>query len=194
MPTPYYQSLIQLVQPGGELEQLQHDVENASTALAQRETNQRMFNLNANLIYHCISLTEELIRLRVLQRGQQAAPTPTPVIAPAPAAPAYYTFPAPPSIAMLRPSAPSASAGLPGTSEISPTDVPQVVITPSGTKVIPPAGSGAAAVVVPPNTPVRLDQVGGPPAPAAPPPGIVVPQGGIVTPELAAALASRQGG
>ena len=59
MPTPYYQQLVQLVQPGGELEQLQYDVANASTALAQRETNQRMFNLNANLIYHCIALTEE---------------------------------------------------------------------------------------------------------------------------------------
>ena len=79
MPTPYYQQLIQLVQPGGELEQLQHDVENASTALAQRETNQRMFNLNANLIYHCIALTEELVRRGILPRGQQAAPAPAPV-------------------------------------------------------------------------------------------------------------------
>lgn len=189
MPTPYYQQLIQLVQPGGELEQLQHNVENASTALAQRETNQRMFNLNANLIYHCIALTEELVRRGILPRGQQAVPAPAPVPAPPPAAPAYSPFPAPPSIAMLRPSAPSAPSGFPGTNEISATDVPQVVITPSGTKVIPPAGSGAAPVVVPPNTPVRLDQL----TPASPPLGAVLPQGGVMTPELEAALGTRQG-
>ena len=69
MPNPYYPSLIQVCQPGGELDQLQHDVENASTALAQRETNQRMFNVVANLLYHVVSLTEELIRLRVLLRS-----------------------------------------------------------------------------------------------------------------------------
>lgn len=191
MPTPYYQQLIELVQAGGELEQLQHDVENASTALAQRETNQRMFNLTANLIYHCVSLTEELVRRGVLQRSQPAtpAPAPAPVLAPVAAAPAYAAFPSPPAIAMLRPSAP---ASLPGTNEITPSDVPQVVITPGGTRVIPPAGSGVAPVVAPPYTPVRLDQVSGSPL-AAPPPGIVVPQGGIVTPELAAALSSRQG-
>lgn len=189
MPTPYYQQLVQLVQPGGELEQLQYDVAYASTALAQRETNQRMFNMNANLIYHCIALTEELVRHGVLPRGQQAAPPPAPPLAPAPAVPAHSPFPSPPSISMRLPSGPSTYAGAPGTNEISPTDVPQVVITPDGTRVIPPAGSSASPVVVPPNTPVRLDQM----APASPPPGAVLPQGGIVTPELAAALASRQG-
>ena len=189
MPTPYHQQLIQLVQPGGELDQLQHDVENASTALAQRETNQRMYNVTSLLLYHCVFLTEELIRAKIVPQHQPTVPTPSLAPAPAPAARAYPAFPAPPSIAMLRP---APSQGVPGNNEITPSDVPQVVITPEGTRVIPPAGSGAAAVVLPPNTPVHLDQVGA--TPANPPPGIVVPQGGIVTPELAAALASRQGG
>lgn len=185
MPNPYYVSLAQLVQPGGDLEQLQHDVENASTALAQRETNQRMFNLVATLLYHNIVLTEELVKQGILKRNRPASPAPTPVAAPAPAAPSYPSFPLPPSISLPRLSAP---AGLPGTNEISPSDVPQVVITPGGTKVIPPVGSSTAPVVLPPNTHVHLDQVGGPPSP---PPGVVIPQGGIVPPELAAALASR---
>ena len=194
MPTPYYDNLVSLIQENGEVTQLLYDMQNASTALALQEVTKRLFNVTTHLLYHSVALTEELVRLRVLQRlstsRSPAAVAPAPAPVPAPAFPSY---PAPPTIPLpnLAPPASSTSMG-----DLTPCDVAQVVITPTGTRVIPPAGTGAAPVVLPPNTPVRLDQVQGRPVPPPAPPGVsqvVLPQGGALPPEMQAALDSRQG-
>ncbi len=189
MPTPYYQQLLQDLSPDGAITQLVYDVQNAPPAM--REITTKLFNVVTNLLYHNAALTEELVRLNVLQR-QQA----TPLVAPAPtpqAAPA--TVPRQTALPML--SLPRLGSPASGPSaapnEITPCDVAQVVITAQGTKVIPPVGTGAAPVTLPPNTPVSLEQVVMPPPAPDGVNQVVLPRGGALPPEVQAALNNRQG-
>ena len=64
----------------------------------------------------------------------------------------------------------------------------EVVITPQGTRVIPPVGG--QAVTLPPGSAVDLVGMGRPVPPPAPPgvAQVVLPPGGVLTPEAAAAL------
>jgi len=74
-----------------------------------------------------------------------------------------------------------APAQSPGVPDITPSGVLEVVITPNGKRVIPPAGQAAA----PTSNAFEM------PVPPPAPPGVanvVLPPGGVLTPEAAAAL------
>jgi hypothetical protein len=192
MPTPYYDLLLKTMQLEGEVAQLQYDVQNSPPAMKEIIT--KLFNVTATLLYHVVALTEELVRLNVLQRTPQA-PAPAPQASPqARVVPQTLSpFPAPPAVSLPRLASPSAGAGAaPG--DPAPCDVAQVVMTTTGTRVIPPAGTGAPPVVLPPHVPVNLAQVQGapPPSPDGTPQGIL-PRGGALPPEVQAALDARQG-
>ena len=73
MPTPYYDELLRTLHPNGDLTQLPYDVQNAPPAM--REITTKMFNVVSALLYHNVALTEELVRLNVLQR-QSPPPRP----------------------------------------------------------------------------------------------------------------------
>jgi hypothetical protein len=192
MATQYYDALIKTLLSEGEVSQLQYDIHNAPPAM--REISTKLFNVTTTLLYHCVALTEELMRLNVLQRVQPPAPPST--RAQAPQATQLTSFPAPPTLSLPRLAPPSAAAGAaPG--DLTPCDVAQVVITAQGTKVIPPAGTRTAPVFVPPNTPVDLAQIQNASLPPPAPEGVnqvVLPRGGELSPEVQAALNSRQGG
>ena len=83
---------------------------------------------------------------------------------------------------------------MPGMMEnLTPSNVAEVYVTNQGTKVIPPGGSGPT-VVLPPGAAVDLTATTGRPVPPPAPPGVsqvVLPPGGGMTPEVAAALAGR---
>jgi hypothetical protein len=196
MPTQYYNRLLQTLIPEGEIAQLQYDIQNAPPAMSSIAN--KLFNAVTILVYHNVALTEELLRLNVLQRippkPAQAARATAPATLPTPQT--LSPFPSPPSIPLPFLTVPPAASGsAPG--EPAPCDVAQVVITTAGTKVIPPAGTGAAPVVLPPNTPVDLTKMQGqptlPPAPDGSP-QVVLPPGGVMSPEVQAALNTRQGG
>ena len=196
MSTEFLPHLIQLAQVDGELASIQHDLQNASTTLALQDVVKRLFNVVSLHLYHSIHDA-------VGREGQPAAepvrqPAPAPIQqAPSlsPPAPMHASFglpglPARPPIISQPGLAPSSSNGMPG---ISPSDVANVVITPQGTQVIPPAGTGAP-ITLPPNVAVDLTHMSGQPVLPPAPPGVaqvVVQRGGAVTPELAAALAAR---
>jgi hypothetical protein len=198
MNTEYLNQLLQMAREGGEIEQLQYDLQNASTTLALQDAMKRLFNVVTLLTYHI--LHEAISR-------QVSAPRQAPVEqipAPAPVQPQQCLQPQlnmhsnfglpglparPPTISQPALSTPS-SNGMPG---IPPSDVVNVVLTPQGTQVIPPVGAGAP-VSLPVNTPVRLNHVMGQPELPPASPGVaqvVVPQGGALTPEVEAALSAR---
>jgi hypothetical protein len=194
MPTPYYPSLIQTIQADtGEIAQLQYDIQNAPPAM--REISTKLFNVLTKLTYHSVALTEELLRLNVLQRSQPAPARAAQAPAAQPVQQTVSPFPAPPLLSMPNMSSPSASAGNSPLDNIIPCDVAQVVITATGTRVIPPAGAAAAPVVLPPNTPVDLSRMQAPVPPPAPSGAtqVVLPPGGALPPDVQAALAARQG-
>jgi hypothetical protein len=195
MPTPYYTMLLRTLQPEGEIPQLQYDIQNSPPAMKDITT--KLFNLVTTLTYHCVALTEELLRLNVLRRTP-ASPAQSPQASPqARVAPQTLSpFPAPPTISLPHQTSPSAVPGA-APSDFAPCDVAQVVMTPQGSRVIPPAGSGAAPVVLPPHVPVNLAPVQAPPAPTPAVDGsaqVVLPRGGSLPPEVQAALDSRQDG
>lgn len=183
---------------------LEYTIQNGSTTLALREAVEKLFNAVRVLMYHVI--TES-----VPQRTQSTSPGP---IAPAPTA-APTVAPSPPvAVPVARPVAlpvPSASDAflppLPGTAAHAASqnpvipDVPNasiqpgvtnVVITSQGTHVVAPSGARA---VLPPGAPVDLaTSTGAPPELPPAPPGVdqvVLPPGGGMSPEVAAALAGR---
>lgn len=189
MPTAYYAHLLKNLQEGGEVSQLLHDIQNAPPAMKMISTN--MFNTLANVVYHVVALTEELVRLNVLQRLPPAAPVARPQ------ASQHVTSPFPPAPTLTLPhlATPAvAAAGIPA--DVTPCDVAQVVITREGTRLIPPAGSGAPPVTLPPNTPVNLAPVQSQVTPPPPQDGatqVILPRGGALPPEVQAALNERQG-
>ena len=195
MNTEYLKQLLQMAQEGGEISQLQYDLQNASTTLALQDAMKRLFNVVTMATYHiihdAIDRQSSLPRQAPVEQAQ----------APAPVQPQQYLQPQlnmhsnfglpgrPPTISQPALSTPS-SNGMPG---IPPSDVVNVVLTPQGTQVIPPVGSGAP-VTLPVNTPVRLNHVMGQPELPPASPGVaqvIVPQGGAITPEVEAALAGR---
>ena len=199
MTTEYLPHLIQLAQVDGELASIQHDLQNASTTLALQEVVKRLFNVVSLHLYH--SIHDSVNRMNG-QPATEPSPQPAPTPAPAQQAPAlspqsnmhsYFGVPGLPTRipTISQPSlAPASSNGMPG---IAPSDVANVVITPQGTQVIPPAGAGTP-ITLPPNVAVDLAHMGGRPELPPAPPGVaqvVLPSGGGFTPELAAALASR---
>jgi hypothetical protein len=202
MTTAYFPPLVQLAQVGGELSSIQNDLQNASTTLALQDVVKRLFNVVSLHLYHTIHDTAG--RMNDMGAAQPQAPAaPVRAVAPVQQAPALspqssmhsnFGLPGlpnrPPIISQPGLAPPASSGGMPG---IAPSDVANVVITPQGTQVIPPAGAGAP-ITLPPNTAVDLARMSGRPELPPAPPGVaqvVVPQGGAVTPELAAALAAR---
>jgi hypothetical protein len=194
MPTPYYDLLLKTLQAEGEISQLQYDIQNSPPAM--KEITTKLFNVVTLNLYHTVALTEELVRLNVLRRAEQV-PVPAPQAAPQQSRAVQQTlspFPSPPTISLPRLATPSTGAGISPT-EITPCDVPQVVITAGGTRVIPPVGTGATPVVLPPNTPVNLEhmQVAPAPTPVANGADVVLPRGGALPAEVQSALNARQG-
>ncbi len=173
-----------------ELPQLQYDMQNASTQNALWLVCQKTFNILQYMLHHAI--------MEAYQGAQPGTPTAQPAQpAPAPAMsaipPAFSSGPTLPSVGMLPPPNPITQPGLaatqaPGIPDIAASGVAEVVITPQGTRVIPPVGG--QAVTLPPGSSVDLVGMGRPVPPPAPPgvAQVVLPPGGVLTPEAAAAL------
>jgi hypothetical protein len=200
MTTEYLPHLVNYAQVGGELGQLQNDLQNASTPLALQDVVKRMFNILSVLMYH--SIYDAVGRMPGGQMPQQPAAEPVRAPAPAPAlapqSPMHSNFglpglPRPPLISQPGLAPAASSGGMPG---IAPSDVANVVITPQGTQVIPPAGTGTPPISLPPNTAVDLAHMTGRPELPPAPPGVaqvVLPPGGALPADVAAALANRGG-
>jgi hypothetical protein len=195
MPTEFLPHLIQLAQVGGELASIQNDLQNASTTLALQDVVKRLFNVVSIQLYHSIHDAAGREGPQANEPVRQPSPVPAPVQAPAlsPQASMHSSFglpglPSRPPIIQQPGLAPASSNGMPG---ITASDVANVVITPQGTQVIPPAGTGSP-ITLPPNTAVGLAHMTGQPELPPAPPGVaqvVVPPS--ISPEVAAALAAR---
>lgn len=188
MSSPYLPQLIQIAQQ--ELPGIQYDLTNASTLYTLQAAAQRMHNVLAYLTHHCI---------------MASYPGGVPVVAPvaqvvAPVAPPQQSVGHPPAATYFpqlgQPLAPTPQ--LPGfgvpQQAVQPSHVAEVVLTPQGTRVIPPGGVGPVSVL-PPGS--HADATFGQAQPAMAPfhqqpqpvaGDVVLPQGGAMTPEVAAAL------
>ena len=195
MSTEFLPHLIQLAHVGGELASIQNDLQNASTTLALQDVVKRLFNVVSLHLYHSIHDAVNRESPQAAEPIRQPAPAPVqqaPALSPQSSMHSNFGLPGlptrPPTI--TQPGlAPTSANGMPG---IAPSDVANV-ITPPGPQVIPAAGTGMP-ITQPPNTAVDLAHMGGRPELPPAPPGVaqvVVPAGGAVTPELAAALAAR---
>jgi len=188
MSIPYLRELIQIAQE--ELPSLQYDIQNASTLFTQQAALQRMHNIMTYLVHS-----------RILEAYQQAGiPVPPPQAAqqPPPVAPPVARPPAGVPGMRLPPIGPSAAPQPTGQM------VTEVIVTPTGSKVMTPGGAPMAfppgahietAPYMPPVGPAgHIPYV--PPAPSPQPTGpvteIVLPQGGGLTPEVAAALVTAR--
>jgi hypothetical protein len=196
MSTEFLPHLIQLAQVGGELASIQNDLQNASTTLALQDVVKRLFNVVSLHLYHSIHDAVNREGPQAAEPVRQPAPAPVqqaPALSPQSSMHSNFGLPGLPSRppTITQPGlAPASANGMPG---IAPSDVANVVITPQGTQVIPPAGAGTP-ITLPPNVAVDLAHMGGRPELPPAPPGVaqvVVPAGGAVTPDLAAALAAR---
>lgn len=189
MSSPYLPQLIQIAQQ--ELPAIQYDLTNASTLYTLQAAAQRMHNVLAYLTHHCIMASQpaqafvappvQQVQQPVYQQPVYQAPAPAPVLN-------YSPHLAPPM-----------AAPLPGFGVQSPpvqaSQVTEVILTPQGTKVIPPGGIGAT-VNLPPGSHAdasfgRAAPVTPPFTPQAPVGDVMLPQGGAMTPEVAAALGAR---
>lgn len=200
MASKYLPELVRIAKT--DLPALQYTVQNASTTLALREAVEKLFQITWTLLAHCL---EETAAQMKTTRGPIApaptaapivpAPAPTPVVAPRinPTDAMDAVMASLPLPAHLAPAAPTPIAVAPGLP--SPTIEPgvtNVVITSQGTQVIAPTGARA---ILPPGSPVDLATSSGA-APELPPAPdgvdqVILPPGGGMTPELAAALAGR---
>ena len=202
MTTPYFPTLVNLAQVGGEVASIQNDLQQASTTLALQDVVKRLFNVVSYTLYHVIYDTDA--RMSELASGQPQpivkpvrAPAPPPTLAPQSLMHSSFSLPSlgfpglPPTISQPNLAPPASASGMPG---IAPSDVANVVITPQGTQVIPPAGAGGAPITLPPNVAVNLAHMTGKPELPPAPPGVaqvVLPPGGDLPPDVATALASR---
>lgn len=182
------QYLPNLVQFARELPQLQHDMQNASTQNTLWSVTQKLFNILSYMLHHAI-----IDAYSNMPAGNPepaavpaASPAPSP-IAPAPVIP-IGALPFPPTITQPG----LAPTQVPGMPDIAPSGVTEVIVTAQGTKVIPAGGAGPA-IVLPPNVAVDASHLGKPEPPAAPPgvAQVILPEGGVLPPDVAAALASR---
>ena len=165
MSTQYVNDLVKFARE--ELPALHHDMLNASTQYTLWSATQRLFNIVSVLLHHAILEAYEKL-------------------------PPGVTIPPPPMITQPEP-APAQMPGIPGVPDIAPAGVAQVVITPTGTRVIPAGGTGPS-VVLPPGSAVDLATMTGKPdlPPAAPGVAqVVLPPGGAMPTEVAAAIASH---
>jgi hypothetical protein len=201
MASPYLQKLIHIAKQ--EVPSLQYDLQNAGTHYALQAAAQKLFEITGYLLHHAIqeAVAQTPLAAPVARQPPSVAPATTP-IRPAPAVPtAQASAPIPldvldlpPPPAMAQPSPGSApSMGLPETPPIQP-GVANVFVTAQGTRVVAPDGSRA---LVPPGAPVSSDLTSGqPPTPPEAPDGVanvILPPGGGISPEVAAALAGRSG-
>lgn len=219
MPSPYLNNLIQIARV--DLPQLAHDLENASTIYTVQEAAKRMHNIVTYLVHHVILSDPSTIAAAAAaaQQQQQApalppppagyryvrgndgrvylaavtgGPQQAPTVGHAPAVDHY------PSQIPAVPMAPPNQLGVGGLPLVSLTPlgastpeaptpgqgsrVAEVTITPQGTRVALP---GKPAMTVPSGVPV--DATGGVGNGA----DVVLPEGGAMPPEVAAALARR---
>jgi hypothetical protein len=189
MSQKYLKELIQYAQV--EIPLLKYAFQNASTHYALQEACQKQFGLITYMLHHVI--------LSAYDGAPAAPPPPAPVVVapppPPPPAPRQSPsghLPTLPDPAMIeQPSiAPTQMAGMAEVNIVPGTT--NVIITPQGTRVIAPTG---AATVLPAGEAVDLAaSTGHPEVPPAPPgvENIVLPPGGGMTPDVAAALESRQ--
>jgi hypothetical protein len=174
MSTQYVNDLVKFARE--ELPALHHDMQNASTQYTLWSACQRLFNIVSVLLHHNI-----LEAYEKLPPGATLPATPT-------------AIPPPPMI--VQPEvAPAMIPGLPGSGipDIAPAGVAQVVITPTGTRVIPAGGTGPS-VVLPPGSAVDLATMTGKPdlPPAAPGVAqVVLPPGGAMPAAVADAIAGH---
>ena len=194
MSNKYLRELVDFAQR--EVPLLNTDLQNASTQYALQSTCQRMFNIMTYMLHHVIHAAYEDGAIPPAPPAPAPAPPPPPVVAPVPQAPAF-TQPAgmprlPPPTVITQP-----MAGQPH--DPSMPDVPlqtgvtNVIITPQGTKVVSPNGSTS---MVAPGEHVGLEVTqAGPPQPFVEPgvATVILPPGGGLSPEVAAALAQRTG-
>jgi hypothetical protein len=194
----YLATLVKIAQE--DMPSLQYDIQNASTQFTLLAGVQRLFNVVAYLLHHTIedayaNMGAPIVATRPTAAPQAPAPqAPQAPQAPIPAAshvPVMYAgmLPRPQLIAQPNPIA----TPTPGMPSMAPSGVANVMITPQGTQVIPPAGAGPA-INLPPGSSVDLAAMTGRPElpPAAP--GvtqIVLPPGGALSPGVAAAIAAR---
>lgn len=150
-----------------ELPELHSRMESASTMMILWPTCRELFILVTRLIALMIQDAREN-----LPAG--AIPAPSPLV--------------PPNISMF--DRPAQASAIPG---ISASSVTNVVMTRESTQVIPPGGIGPT-VTLPAGSLVDLTSMTGQPELPPTEPGVaqvVLPPGGAMTPETAAALASR---
>jgi hypothetical protein len=184
MSQKYLRELVEFAQQ--EMSLLNNDLQNASTHYALQAATQRLFNINTYMLHNLIHTAYE--------QGTAPATAPTPptpvAVAPTPVITTPTTgMPAlPPPTAITQPQVSTQSATNIGDIPSTP-GVANIIITAQGTKVISPSG---VSTLVPQGEPVGLDATAGvPPTPLSEPgvETVVLPPGGGITPDLAAALA-----
>lgn len=208
MSSKYFPELVRIARDV--MPSLQYDLQNASTTFSLQSACQRIFETLAVVLHHCI--------LDAAETAQASAPPPAPETpkiqvqarpAPQPVVPVAPRFPTPQHAAISRSILsdvaalpPPATVAMPSSvapPSVSPdmpvqAGVASVFITAQGTQAFSPSG---VKTVLPPGEAVDLSATSGaaPELPYAPPgvEQIILPPGGGMSPELAAALASRTG-
>lgn len=171
-----------------EIPVLENDILSATGPYQLRDVCTKLINIVKYLLHDAILDSQPASALPA------AAPAPPPPPRPIPVSrPAVAGLPGLPSLgAAAQPArAPAPTVGVPSDVPIQ-RGVTNVVITPQGTVAVSPSGNRS---VLPPGEAVPLEATADvPPSPPEAPEGvenIVLPPGGGMTPELAAALAGR---
>ena len=192
MSSPHLPELIRIYKE--ELPEIQSRVENASTHMTLWPATKKLFNLTALLLRHVILESYDKVSPGEFIHVPPPAPPPPPALldtrAHAPTFPPGLALPPPPMIDQPG-AAPAVLSNQPNMPDIDPGKV-NVFITANGTKVIPPVGG--PAVTLPPGQAVDLPELLAPPVPPPAPPGVaqvILPPGGGMSPDVAAALANR---
>lgn len=192
MSSPHLPELIRIYKE--ELPEIQSRVENASTHMTLWPATKKLFNLTALLLRHVILESYDKVSpgefIHVPPPAPPPPPAPLDTRAHAPTFPPGLALPPPPMIDQPG-AAPAVLSNQPNMPDIDPGKV-NVFITANGTKVIPPVGG--PAVTLPPGQAVDLPELLAPPVPPPAPPGVaqvILPPGGGMSPDVAAALASR---
>jgi hypothetical protein len=181
-------ALIQIAEVN--LPQLKHEIDTNGSALYKLQA--AVSELHTIVTYCIHHMIDERRRLMALGGATAAAPTatatPTPAQAPQRFVPATVQRPTLPPLGAAAPIAPLAPS--PGPAAVDRGPVMEVTITPAGTRATVPGI--ATPIVVPPGTPIDKTML----AASGVPTGegeIVLPQGGEMSPEVAAALAASGG-
>ncbi len=209
---PNHKYLPNLIQQARDvIPSLQYDMQNASTTFSLQAACQKMLETITYILHHCIVDAASSVRAaptppeaeppRIQVQPRPVPPPPPPPVTPRFPTPQHATI-AQSILTDVAALPPPASAALPAPfapPTITPdmpvqAGVASVFITAQGTQAISPTG---VKTVLPPGEPVDLAATTGAPPELPPaPPGvqqIVLPPGGGMTPELAAALSTRTG-